>query len=306
MAHAYQTFARQGKFVYGSMSPGAMRKGQPVPGPVGIRSIGRREDGKTQAGQAPQRQAGAQPRPHQAGARRGRRRAPSQTLLQGVVKSGTGTRASARAIVPVAGKTGTTENYGDAWFVGWTRDYTVAVWVGYPNKLDADEDRVQRRAGRRRHLPGRDLEDVHGVRASSSTRRRRSRTPRRPRTPPRARRRSPAPRPPPAPAAPAPSEPAPETDGGGGEAEPERRRTRRPQPEQPEDIPPAEQAPAPPTAPDNGETAPRRAAPPRPPRAQPASRARAARRCRAARAATASTPSGSRPRRSATAAPPPS
>ena len=46
MAHAYQTFARQGRFVYGSMSPGVLRKGQPVPGPVGIHSIGRREDGK--------------------------------------------------------------------------------------------------------------------------------------------------------------------------------------------------------------------------------------------------------------------
>ena len=32
-----------------------------------------------------------------------------------------------------AGKTGTTENYGDAWFVGWNSKYTVAVWVGYPD-----------------------------------------------------------------------------------------------------------------------------------------------------------------------------
>jgi penicillin-binding protein 1A len=35
----------------------------------------------------------------------------------------------------VAGKTGTTENYGDAWFVGWTDKITVAVWVGYPDEL---------------------------------------------------------------------------------------------------------------------------------------------------------------------------
>jgi hypothetical protein len=33
----------------------------------------------------------------------------------------------------VAGKTGTTENYGDAWFVGYTPQLTVAVWVGYPH-----------------------------------------------------------------------------------------------------------------------------------------------------------------------------
>ena len=35
----------------------------------------------------------------------------------------------------VAGKTGTTENYGDAWFVGYTPQYVTAVWVGYPDKL---------------------------------------------------------------------------------------------------------------------------------------------------------------------------
>ena len=34
-----------------------------------------------------------------------------------------------------AGKTGTTTNYGDAWFVGWDSKYTVAVWVGYPDRL---------------------------------------------------------------------------------------------------------------------------------------------------------------------------
>ena len=65
-------------------------------------------------------------------------------LLQGVVQYGTGTAAA----IPgwqIAGKTGTTENYGDAWFVGYTPPATgadgkthqlvVAVWVGYPNKL---------------------------------------------------------------------------------------------------------------------------------------------------------------------------
>ena len=36
---------------------------------------------------------------------------------------------------PVAGKTGTTENYGDAWFVGYTPQLVVAVWVGYPTTL---------------------------------------------------------------------------------------------------------------------------------------------------------------------------
>jgi penicillin-binding protein 1A len=55
-------------------------------------------------------------------------------LLQGVVTSGTGT-AAALSDRPVAGKTGTTENYGDAWFVGYTPQLVTAVWVGYPDSL---------------------------------------------------------------------------------------------------------------------------------------------------------------------------
>ena len=55
-------------------------------------------------------------------------------LLQNVVKQGTATRAQIPGVM-VAGKTGTTENYGDAWFVGWTKEYTVAVWVGYPDEF---------------------------------------------------------------------------------------------------------------------------------------------------------------------------
>jgi penicillin-binding protein 1A len=55
-------------------------------------------------------------------------------LLEDVVQSGTGTRA-ALAGRPAAGKTGTTENYGDAWFVGYTPQLVTAVWVGYPTGL---------------------------------------------------------------------------------------------------------------------------------------------------------------------------
>ena len=54
--------------------------------------------------------------------------------LQKAVQYGTGTRA-AIPNRPVAGKTGTTENYGDAWFVGYTPQLAVAVWVGYPTTL---------------------------------------------------------------------------------------------------------------------------------------------------------------------------
>jgi penicillin-binding protein 1A len=56
-------------------------------------------------------------------------------ILQQVVQSGTGRRAQLADRRPVAGKTGTTENYGDAWFVGYTPQLVVAVWVGYPNRL---------------------------------------------------------------------------------------------------------------------------------------------------------------------------
>ena len=49
MAHAYETLARRGRFTYGSMSPGAVDRRKlvtPTPGPVGIRKIGKPEDGK--------------------------------------------------------------------------------------------------------------------------------------------------------------------------------------------------------------------------------------------------------------------
>ncbi|HEX3802543.1 MAG TPA: transglycosylase domain-containing protein [Solirubrobacteraceae bacterium] len=51
--------------------------------------------------------------------------------LQTVLQYGTGTGASYGC--PAAGKTGTTSNYTDAWFVGYTPQLSTAVWVGYPN-----------------------------------------------------------------------------------------------------------------------------------------------------------------------------
>jgi penicillin-binding protein 1A len=50
-----------------------------------------------------------------------------------VLQYGTGRAAAIGRFA--AGKTGTTSNYGDAWFVGWDSKYTVAVWVGYPDSL---------------------------------------------------------------------------------------------------------------------------------------------------------------------------
>ena len=52
-------------------------------------------------------------------------------MLTRVVTSGTGT--AARLDRPAAGKTGTTDDNADAWFVGYTPQYTAAVWMGHPD-----------------------------------------------------------------------------------------------------------------------------------------------------------------------------
>jgi penicillin-binding protein 1A len=133
LAHAYQTFAQGGLFTYGTLSPGRMppagRSG-PMPGPVGIKRI---EDREADVVELPTGEPARNERRRKRVLEEGVARTVG-TLLQGVVRDGTGQRA-AMAEIPVAGKTGTTENYGDAWFVGWTREYTVAVWVGYPDGL---------------------------------------------------------------------------------------------------------------------------------------------------------------------------
>ncbi|MEC9056975.1 MAG: transglycosylase domain-containing protein [Actinomycetota bacterium] len=52
-------------------------------------------------------------------------------ILEGTVSQGTGWRAEMEDR-PSAGKTGTTQNYADAVFVGYTPQHTTAVWVGFP------------------------------------------------------------------------------------------------------------------------------------------------------------------------------
>jgi penicillin-binding protein 1A len=134
MAHAYETFATGGKLVYGSLSPRqSERKSLPVPGPVGIERIDAPVKGKYHAVELDDGSKLVN--------KRHERRVLSRDIagevgriLQTVVKTGTATRAAIPNVM-VAGKTGTTESYGDAWFVGWTKEYTVAVWVGYPDKF---------------------------------------------------------------------------------------------------------------------------------------------------------------------------
>ena len=115
MAHAYQTLATGGLLVTGSL--GAGRKG-----PVGIRKVTLRNH------------------PERALDRNKRIRTrilpknvanTTTSILESVIKVGTA-KVAGLGKVRAWGKTGTTENYADAWFVGATDKYTVAVWVGYP------------------------------------------------------------------------------------------------------------------------------------------------------------------------------
>jgi penicillin-binding protein 1A len=113
MAYAYSTIANHGKRVYGTFS-------STPKSPVAVTRV---EDG------------GEVQRNERKTVRVLPEGVANQTrgLLHQVVTGGTGTRANVS--VWAAGKTGTTENYGDAWFVGFTDRYTVAVWVGYPDEL---------------------------------------------------------------------------------------------------------------------------------------------------------------------------
>lgn len=57
------------------------------------------------------------------------------SLLKGVVERGTAAKAKAMGLRGiVAGKTGTTDGYRDAWFVGYTPDLVVGVWVGFDDE----------------------------------------------------------------------------------------------------------------------------------------------------------------------------
>jgi membrane carboxypeptidase/penicillin-binding protein len=70
------------------------------------------------------------------------------SMLKGVVDRGTGAKARAFGVHgPVAGKTGTTDGYRDAWFVGYTPDIAIGVWVGF------DDERPLKLTGAQAALP---------------------------------------------------------------------------------------------------------------------------------------------------------
>lgn len=56
------------------------------------------------------------------------------TMLQGVVDEGSAGRIRNFYHLPAAGKTGTTQEFADAWFVGYTPQISAGVWVGFDNK----------------------------------------------------------------------------------------------------------------------------------------------------------------------------
>jgi penicillin-binding protein 1A len=55
------------------------------------------------------------------------------TMMQGVVQRGTGASAGRGLNRPIAGKTGTSQDFTDAWFSGFTPDLVTTVWVGFDN-----------------------------------------------------------------------------------------------------------------------------------------------------------------------------
>ncbi len=127
MAHAFQTLAHDGQRVSGTMATSD-------DGPIGIQKVSDEPPGmdgdliETNNGDPGQDRVETEQvvSPEVA--------ATARSILGTVVSQGTGTSASTGAS-PEWGKTGTTENNGDAWFVGATQDVTVAVWVGHANSV---------------------------------------------------------------------------------------------------------------------------------------------------------------------------
>jgi penicillin-binding protein 1A len=119
MAHAYETIAHGGERVSGSLVSNLQPVGiQEVSAGSKLLSDGHHHDRNTVIAKRvlPAEVASTE-----------------TSVLETVLEYGTAKDASIGQFA--AGKTGTTSNYGDAWFVGWDRKYTVAVWVGYPNSL---------------------------------------------------------------------------------------------------------------------------------------------------------------------------
>jgi penicillin-binding protein 1A len=64
------------------------------------------------------------------------------TMMQGVVQRGTGIAAGKGLNRPIAGKTGTTQDFADAWFSGFTPDLATVVWVGYDSPASLGDNQT--------------------------------------------------------------------------------------------------------------------------------------------------------------------
>jgi penicillin-binding protein 1A len=115
MAYAYSTLANNGERVWGTLGPSSRS-------PVAIEKV-LDSDGHTRD---QNRIRHTRVIPYGIAQ-------TAKGILAQVIAGGTGKAAQIGEFA--AGKTGTTENYGDAWFVGFNKDLTVAVWVGYPDRL---------------------------------------------------------------------------------------------------------------------------------------------------------------------------
>jgi penicillin-binding protein 1A len=119
MAHAYSSLAEGGVRISGTL-------GTAKDGPVGIRRVALRDDKGHIVGENDRKRTRVLP---------GSVAEETTRILSTVITQGTGKNANLGAGIPQWGKTGTTENYGDAWFVGSAGSLTVAIWVGYPDHL---------------------------------------------------------------------------------------------------------------------------------------------------------------------------
>ncbi len=119
MAHAYETIAHGGRRVSGTLAEDGA--------PVGIQEVLSPERPLPDGSHRDINQVRTRPVLPPGVA------VTETEMLETVLQYGTARAAALGEFA--AGKTGTTENYGDAWFVGWNHKYTVAVWVGYPNGL---------------------------------------------------------------------------------------------------------------------------------------------------------------------------
>jgi penicillin-binding protein 1A len=118
MAHAYETLAQGGRRISGTLSP------KPGVDPVAFTKV--TSGGHTIADNDPLRTRVFSTSVADT----------AKSILQTVISNGTGTHAAGVSSYEW-GKTGTTENYGDAWFCGATHDTTTCVWVGHADSTQS-------------------------------------------------------------------------------------------------------------------------------------------------------------------------